>query len=133
MGLFKIGKMVIRSLFSKPATLMYPIIPRIPTPLTRGHISIDINTCIFCGICSKKCPTGALVVNRAEKTWEIDRLSCIQCNCCVDVCPKKCLNMEGSYTQPSTGSVVNMFKQETLAPVEPKVEAEVKAEVKTEE
>lgn len=128
MGLFNIGKMVMRSLFSKPATLMYPVIPRVPTPLTRGHISIDINTCIFCGICSKKCPTGALEVNRAEKKWEINRLRCIQCNCCVEVCPKKCLIMEGSYTQPSTGAIMNMFNQEVAAPVAPKVEVAPKAE-----
>lgn len=117
MGLFSIGKMVIRSLFSKPATLMYPVVPRVPTPITRGHISIDIEACILCGICSKKCPTTALIVNRAEKSWEIERLRCIQCNCCVEVCPKKCLTMEGAYTSPSTGSIREVFVQAPKAEV----------------
>ena len=111
MGLFSIGNMVMRSLFGKPATLMYPVVPREFTPNTRGHISIDIETCIFCGICNKKCPTGAIEVSRADKKWEIERLRCIQCNCCVEVCPKKCLKMEGSYTSPSTGSIRDIFVQ----------------------
>ncbi len=51
-------------------------------------------------MCSKRCPTYAIVVTKDGKEWEIDRLKCCTCNLCVEVCPVKCLSMEGQYTQP---------------------------------
>ena len=109
MAYMKIGSMVMRSLGSKPATLMYPSIPREWKERTRGRIEIDIDSCIFCGICSKKCPTGAIAVNKEEKSWSIERMSCIQCSCCVDVCPKKCLVNEAGYTAPDMEKIVDRF------------------------
>ena len=109
MALFTIAGEVMKSLFRKPATLMYPTVPRKWQAATRGHIGIAINACIFCGVCSKKCPTHAIVVDRPGKNWQIERLQCIQCGCCVEVCPKKCLTMEQAYTSPSTGSIKDSF------------------------
>jgi len=112
MATLKIGKMIIRSLFKKPATLMYPIKPREWTERTRGSIGIVIEDCIFCNICAKKCPTDALTVDRDVKSWTIARMGCIQCNCCVDVCPKHCLTNEPAYTSPGLEKVVDTFIQE---------------------
>lgn len=109
MGTMKFAGYVLKRLFQKPSTLMYPIKKRAYYERTRGHIDIEIESCIFCGICSKKCPTAAIEVNRNAKSWGIERLRCIQCNCCVEVCPKKCLSMGGSYTAPSEGSVKDVF------------------------
>ncbi|MDD4565444.1 MAG: 4Fe-4S dicluster domain-containing protein [Eubacteriales bacterium] len=109
MGTLKLGKMTMRSLFKKPATLMYPVIPREWQERTRGHIDIDVDVCIFCGICQKKCPTNALTVDKAERTWTIERMKCIQCSCCVDVCPTKCLTNENTYTTPSTEKIADTF------------------------
>lgn len=109
MGTLKLGKMTMRSLFKKPATLMYPVIPREWQERTRGHIDNEIDKCIFCGICQKKCPTNALTVTRADGTWTIERMKCIQCNCCVDVCPTKCLINENMYTLPSSEKIVDTF------------------------
>ncbi|MEG2638718.1 MAG: 4Fe-4S binding protein, partial [Clostridiales bacterium] len=69
MAAFKMGKVVLRSLFKKPATLMYPVVPREYTPITKGHMTIDIDTCIFCGLCAKKCPTNAITIDREARTW----------------------------------------------------------------
>ena len=66
MATFKIGKVLLNSLFGKPATLMYPVVPREWEERTRGHIEIDTDTCILCGICSKKCPTNAITVDRDD-------------------------------------------------------------------
>jgi len=110
MPVFKMAKTVLGSLVKKPATLMYPVIPREYGAITRGHISIAIEDCIFCGMCTRKCPTHALTVSKPEKTWDIERLRCIQCGCCTEVCPKKCLSMENTYTSPSTGSVRDVFQ-----------------------
>lgn len=82
---------------------------------TRGQIEIDINTCIFCGICSKKCPTGAITVERSEKKWEIERFACIQCGACTESCPKKCLFMAQHYPSPDSEKKFDTFiKQEEV-------------------
>lgn len=107
---FKMAKTVTKSLFRKPATLMYPVVTREFTKNTRGKIDIDINTCIFCGICQKKCPTGAISVSRPDKQWEIERMKCITCNYCVDSCPKKCLSMGNHYTAPNTTKNKDVYK-----------------------
>jgi len=109
MAILKIGNMVMRSLFKKPATLMYPIKPREWTERTRGRIEINIEDCIFCGICARKCPTDALKVDRDAQSWTIARMGCIQCSCCVDLCPKHCLINEGGYTTPDMKKVIDTF------------------------
>ena len=128
MGVFKIGKMIISSMFNKPATLMYPVIARVYTPITRGHIDVAIDDCIFCGICSKRCPTHAIVVERKKKEWAIARLQCIQCNCCVEVCPTKCLTMANTYSPSVTERTMDTFAQ---APVAAAPKADVDATVDT--
>jgi formate hydrogenlyase subunit 6/NADH:ubiquinone oxidoreductase subunit I len=116
MANLKIGKMVLRSLFHKPATQMYPVIPREWKERTRGRIEIDIDACIFCGICSRKCPTDAITVDRTAKTWTISRMGCIQCSCCVEVCPKSCLTNVAGYTTPDTQKIVDTFTKIEDAP-----------------
>jgi len=116
MAVFKLGKTIMRSLFKKPATLMYPVVPRNWEERTRGHIENDIDDCIFCGICQKKCPTNALQVNKNKKSWTIERMACIQCSCCVEVCPKKCLTNENAYTTPHTEKIVDTYTASAPAP-----------------
>ncbi|MCQ4635480.1 4Fe-4S binding protein [Anaerovorax odorimutans] len=119
MATFRIGKVVLRSLFKKPATLMYPVVPREWQERTRGHIDIRKEDCIVCGICAKKCPANAITVDRNKRTWTIERMQCIQCNCCVEACPKTCLIMENQYTEPGPEKVVDTFeipKPEKAAP-----------------
>ena len=124
MGSFNIGKVVLRSLFKKPATLMYPVVPREWQERTRGSIDIDKETCILCGICSKKCPTGAIEVSRDQRTWAIERMQCIQCGSCVETCPKKCLHMNPLYTAPNTVKITDSVS----VPEQPKPEAAKAAE-----
>lgn len=109
MAYFAFAKTIMKSLFKKPSTNMYPIKPQVYKARTRGHIDIDIDKCIFCSICMKKCPTAAIEVNKDTKNWGIERLRCIQCNSCVEVCPKQCLAMKNEYTPPSSGKVKDEF------------------------
>ena len=106
-----IGKIIARSALSKFATRLYPFVKREPFAVTRGHIVNDIKLCIFCSLCQKKCPTGAIAVKKPEKTWEIERTKCIQCGACVDVCPKKCLSMDRQYSAPCAVKSVESFHQ----------------------
>jgi ech hydrogenase subunit F len=93
---------ILKNLTSKPVTRMYPQVSREPFKDVRGKVGIDIDACIFCGICVRKCPADALVVNKNEKSWEIDPFKCIICGACADACPKKCLEMQGPYYKPSS-------------------------------
>jgi Formate hydrogenlyase subunit 6/NADH:ubiquinone oxidoreductase 23 kD subunit (chain I) len=88
---------IMKNVFSKPATRMYPKDKREAYKNVRGQIGIDIDKCIFCGICSKKCPSSALEVNRGEKSWEIDHFKCIICGLCEEACPKKCIRTDVNY------------------------------------
>lgn len=104
---------ILRNLTSKPATRMYPVERREPFTNARGQVGgIDIETCIFCGICSKKCPADAITVDRNSKTWEIDRFKCVICGVCAEVCPKKCLFMEENYKTPAYEKEASVHKQE---------------------
>lgn len=109
MGAFKIAKTVLKSVFNKPATLMYPVVEREWQERTRGSIGIEEDKCILCGICSKRCPADAINVDRKEGKWEIHRMQCIQCGECVEACPKDCLIMENKYTEPGVEKVVDVF------------------------
>jgi len=114
MTAFSLSKTVMKSLFHKPATKMYPVIPREWQAITRGHIENDIDDCIFCGICQKKCPTDAITVDKLNKTWTIQRMQCIQCGSCSDSCPKHCLSNENTYTTPHTEKITDIV----IKPVE---------------
>lgn len=93
---------VLKNLTSKPATRKYPFEKREPFKTTRGMVSgVGIEDCIFCGICSKKCPSDAIVVNKGEKSWEIDPFKCVICGVCSEVCPKKCIFMSEEYNASS--------------------------------
>ena len=51
--------------------------------------------CVYCTICAKKCPAGALEVDRAAKTWKLDEDNCVGCGTCAEACPKKAILMPG--------------------------------------
>lgn len=98
MSFFSLTTTVIKSFFRKPYTTKYPFAPAVFPKGSRGHIAIDIDKCIYCSICARRCPTFALKVDKNERSWSIERLKCITCNLCVDVCPKKCLSMEQGHS-----------------------------------
>lgn len=107
--MFKITKTLFKSLAGKPATVRYPYEkPRI-YERTRGHIDIDIDACIHCGICQRRCPANAIEVSKPNLSWSIERMRCVQCNSCVEVCPKKCLTMSNTYTAPTGEPVKDVF------------------------
>jgi formate hydrogenlyase subunit 6/NADH:ubiquinone oxidoreductase subunit I len=96
---FTFAKTVSKSIFKKSATKMYPAVKNQYTPVTRGQIFNEIEKCIFCGLCERKCPTHAITVSRETKEFDLRSLQCIACGACVEVCPKKCLIMRNNYSE----------------------------------
>ncbi|WP_421909175.1 4Fe-4S dicluster domain-containing protein [Methanolacinia petrolearia] len=97
---FTMAKRILKNLVGGPATLRYPFEPAKRYDASRGHIEINIDDCIFCGLCSKNCPADAIEVSKPDRTWEIDRFRCIICNSCVEACPKDCLSTSNVYKEP---------------------------------
>lgn len=113
------SKTVIRNLLGGPATLMHPKKKRTFTPITKGRVENDINTCIFCGLCARRCPTYAIAVTKDVWQWQIDRLKCCTCNLCVEICPVKCLRMDTRYAAPVAQrdeAIYTMIADEEAAP-----------------
>ena len=70
-----------------------PAAPAAPAIFARddGKPVYDANKCVYCTLCAKKCPAGALTVDRANKTWTLDEDKCVSCGTCAEVCPKNAI------------------------------------------
>ncbi len=94
MKLFTIFRNIVRHSFGGPVTRRYPAEVREPFPGERGKLVIEAEKCIYCGICSRKCPANAITVTRKpDQSWQFERFRCILCGYCVEACPKKCLKL----------------------------------------
>lgn len=108
MAFMDFTRTALKNLFSKPATRQYPQVPREYPARSRGHVEIDMETCILCGLCSRKCPSGAITVDRAAGTWSIDRMGCVQCADCTTGCPStacKCSRLHPAGAEKAGGCV----------------------------
>lgn len=126
MALMSFKGTVLKNLFSKPVTKNYPAEPAVYPERSRGHIEIQIEDCILCGLCSMNCPSRAITVDRKSGKWTINRFDCVQCGYCTEKCPKKCLAIVPGYQEP----MANKFEDVYEKPVEeakklPKADTEV--------
>ena len=126
MGFFEMTKTALRTVLSRPATILYPAQAAKRTPLTGGHIVFDGSRCISCSICQRKCPAQAIVLNKEAKSWQIDRFRCVMCSSCVDTCPSKCLSMDPVYTAPASAKDVEVFTITYVKPPKPEKKEESK-------
>lgn len=111
--------MVLRQLFRKPATNLFPaknlpssitsyleavaagtatIHPPVQTPPRfRGKIIYDRDTCIGCKMCIRVCPANAIEFLADTKRVRIWIGQCIFCSQCNEVCPKDSLHMSDEF------------------------------------
>ena len=125
MSLFTMAKRALVNVTGKPATLMYPTTPAKQYDVSRGHIIIAIEDCIYCGNCQRHCVAQAITVDREARTWEINRMRCVICGVCAEVCPKDCIFIEPDYHPSTVGSDVELVQG---PPAPPKEEKKPKAE-----
>jgi formate hydrogenlyase subunit 6/NADH:ubiquinone oxidoreductase subunit I len=80
----------IHNLIKKPATEKYPAEKAKVAEGFRGEPALNYDLCIGCGLCSKECPSQAIVMVEADgkkhPEFLLDR--CIFCYHCAEVCPK---------------------------------------------
>ena len=60
-------KQVLKNLFSEPATTQYPFVPREYPERTRGHVDINKDQCILCGMCMRSCLQGQSQLTEQER------------------------------------------------------------------
>jgi len=112
----KMLKVVLKNLFNKPATRLYPKTKREAFERSRGRIYFEESNCIYCSICARKCPADAITVDRATSTWKLDAFRCIICGECVTACPKKTITMTNERrTCGPERKVITVVKQNEAA------------------
>ena len=91
---------VLKNMATPPATRKYPFKVRDPFEDYRGELVNNIDECIFCGMCARKCPSQCITVTKKEGLWTCDPYACVYCGICVETCPTDCLSHEKAYRQP---------------------------------
>jgi len=90
--------------FCKPATTKFPFIQRNLSSNFRGQPILDVNLCIGCGICSKECPSQAIIMisvdGKKHPEFQLDK--CVFCYQCSDSCPKKAIKNSEYYQLATT-------------------------------
>jgi len=99
--MFFMTKTVFSNLFSRYATRLHPFVVREPFPDARGELYCEIEKCIFCMTCQRKCPSQCITVDNKAGTWTCDPMACVYCGVCVDNCPVACLHQKQTYRAPT--------------------------------
>jgi len=125
----KMAREVLKSLFRKPATVLYPYVTvRMPDRF-RGKIKFTSSRCIGCKLCMRDCPTNCITITKVgDKQFqaEFDLDKCIYCAQCVDSCPKDALSATAEYelAQLQRDKLKVIFHAEPTPPSSPAESAE---------
>jgi formate hydrogenlyase subunit 6/NADH:ubiquinone oxidoreductase subunit I len=89
---------VMRALFCRPITELYPFERQAAPRRLRALLQFDPESCTGCALCVKDCPASAIeliTVDKASKRfvlrYHVDR--CTFCAQCVQSCRYKCLSL----------------------------------------
>ena len=124
--MFKITPMtknILKNLITKKSTRPYPFVIREPFEISRGELYNDIDNCIFCSTCARKCPSQCITVDKEKGIWTCDPFACVYCGTCMEACPTHCLHHKRTW-RPVTDKREMIEMQGT--PPKPKKKAEIK-------
>jgi formate hydrogenlyase subunit 6/NADH:ubiquinone oxidoreductase subunit I len=96
----KIARLLIQSLFRKPATINYPAQRSGMPKGFRGKLKFYPEKCSGCKLCMRDCPSGAIEIRKIGENKfeaEINLGKCIYCGQCVDSCLKKALEITSEF------------------------------------
>ncbi|MFR0873824.1 MAG: 4Fe-4S ferredoxin [Bilophila wadsworthia] len=68
---------ILRNFLKRPATRKYPMVKRDPFSNYRGRLINNVESCIFCRMCSTKCPAQCISTDPKEAFWGYDPFSCV--------------------------------------------------------
>jgi formate hydrogenlyase subunit 6/NADH:ubiquinone oxidoreductase subunit I len=106
----RILPLAVKNLFRKPFTHKYPYQPIVLPHGFRGDFSWDKEKCVFCEICEKICPVGAIRVDRDAKEYEVDIGKCIFCAECEKACPKNAIHLKEKLPPIETKRKIRKFQ-----------------------
>lgn len=112
---------ILENISKKSSTRLYPFTKREDFARARGELYCDIDECIFCGTCARKCPSLCITVDKKAQTWECDVMKCVWCGNCVDSCPVSCLHQKTSYRPVTTTRDKLFYKSDKPIPKPKKV------------
>ncbi|HBQ85699.1 MAG TPA: hypothetical protein DD811_04345 [Syntrophomonas sp.] len=101
---------IMKNLFSRPETRLYPAEVRELYPHTRGHIEFEEEKCVFCTMCAKRCPSGAITVDRDNKTWTLEPFRCIVCETCIEGCPREAIKLIEQWRTPACAKPTEVYR-----------------------
>lgn len=76
----------LKNMFKRPFTRKYPKVKPVLPERFRGRVIHDSKKCIYCGLCAKHCPSGAIEVDVKKGEWKYDMGRCLFCGQCEEVC-----------------------------------------------
>jgi len=123
--MLEMTKNVLQNLMGKSSTRLYPFTKRETFPSFRGTLDINVDECIFCGTCAKKCPSQCIEVDVKGRVWTCDTFACVYCSNCVEACPTQCMTMAPATKPPAGAKDLLIYKGK---PKEPKEKKKAKAE-----
>ena len=103
---------LMRNLVSRPATTKYPNVSADIPKGNRGRLDWDMEKCILCGLCQKRCPTLAVTMDKNVGTISLQVHRCISCGVCAEICPKSAIGMSRDYSPPSYTKELRTYKKD---------------------
>jgi len=122
---------VLRNLFRKPATNLFPATEPVPVPENfRGQIKYNVDKCVGCRMCVTVCPAGVFVFLPEIRKVALWTGRCVYCAQCVDVCPTGALQISDNFLLASYDNYDDKFiplKPEKVEEIKKKLEEQKKA------